>query len=159
MPIPEPDLVKLERRFDLSADELSAHIQQNFGGSLLSLRQLEPLIREMLRRFKHLPRTIGVDGKRPSIAGCTTFKMWCRTILNRTDRTVRYMLAGGSKPNPETKKEKTSAKPKTAAQIRAFLDTQVSLVEGLARRQIVQAISEAAAFYGKREERARAERE
>jgi len=139
----------LEQRYDMSADDLSNHIRQNFSGSLLSLKQLEPFIREMLRRFKRLPRKVGVDGKRRPIAGCTTFKMWCRTVLNRQDRTVRYMLAGGSKPKATARTERISAHAKAPAQIREFLDKQVSFATGAARRQLVTAIQEAADFYSR----------
>jgi hypothetical protein len=34
-----------------------------------------------------------VDGKYKMIAGHRSFKSWCKGVLKRSDRTVRYMLA------------------------------------------------------------------
>lgn len=89
-------LATLDSRHEMDSDDLSNHIRDNFSGSLLSLKQLEPLITEVLRRFKHLPRKKSVDGTFPSIAGHRTFKSWCLGVLHRNDRTVRYMLTGGN---------------------------------------------------------------
>jgi|CZKC01.1.fsa_nt_gi hypothetical protein len=66
-------LALLPQRYEMAGDVLSQHIQDNFSGSLLSLSDLKPFIEEMLRRFKHLPRTQNVDGTHPNIAGFRTF--------------------------------------------------------------------------------------
>jgi hypothetical protein len=83
-------------RESMTDDSLTQYAREHFSGSLLSLRQLEPLIREVKRRFRHLPRKLGVDGKRKTISDCTKFSDWCQQVLQRSDRTVRYMLAGGN---------------------------------------------------------------
>jgi hypothetical protein len=135
------DLQLLENRSTLPADDLSKHIQDNFGGSLLSLRQLEPFISEMLRRFKRLPRKVGVDGNRPTIAGCTSFKIWCSTVLHRTDRCVRYMLKRSQSGTiKKTKTEKLSAKH-TSARVLKYLDRQLSNANEAERTFLVQEIS------------------
>jgi hypothetical protein len=89
-------LAVLDSRREMDTQDLSNHIRDNFSGSLLSLAQLQPLIAEVLRRFKHLPRKKSMDGTLPTIAGHRTFKGWCMGVLHRNDRTVRYMLAGGN---------------------------------------------------------------
>lgn len=88
-----PNLQLLESRHEIAADELSEFVSANFGGNLLTLRQLEPYIVEIKRRFKTLPRKMGVDGTYKTISGHRSFKSWCQGVLKRTDRTVRYMLA------------------------------------------------------------------
>jgi hypothetical protein len=89
----QPDLSLLARRYEVSPEELSEFVSANFGGNLLTLRQLEPYITEVKRRFRLLPRKAGIDGKYKVIAGHRSFKSWCQGVLGRTDRTVRYMLA------------------------------------------------------------------
>lgn len=117
----------LAERHELDAEALSEHIRANFSGSLCSLRQLDPFVREMLRRFKHLPRKRGVDGTYKNISGHRSFKSWCNGVLNRSDRTVRYMLAGGngkrSKPQSD---ENVSA---LAARLLKYLDVQLDRVD------------------------------
>jgi hypothetical protein len=90
-------LTAIAERHDVDVEDLSVHIQENFSGNLMSLKQLEPLVSEILCRFKHLPKKRKVDGTYPNIAGYRTFKKWCLGVLNRSDRTVRYMLNGGNK--------------------------------------------------------------
>ncbi len=89
----QPNLQVLEQRHEMPAEDLSNFVSTNFGGNLLTLRQLEPFIVEIKRRFKTLPRKMQVDGTYKTISGHRSFKVWCRGVLNRTDRTVRYMLA------------------------------------------------------------------
>src|SRR5258708_786896 len=88
----------------MDAEELSQFVSTNFGGNLLTLRQLEPFITEIKRRFKTLSRKKGVDGKYKLIGGYRSFKSWCHGVLGRTDRTVRYMLSKSK--NEEQKPEK-----------------------------------------------------
>jgi hypothetical protein len=83
-------------RENMTDESLTQYAKDHFSGSLLSLRQLEPLLREIKRRFRYLPRKIGVDGKRKMIGDCTKFSDWCKQVLQRSDRSVRYMLAGGN---------------------------------------------------------------
>ena len=97
------------RHDEMTAEELTYLVQSNFSGSLLSLRQLKPFIEEIKRRFKHLPRKIGVDGQYRTIAGHRNFKSWCAGVLNRTDRAVRFMLA---KAREDEKKPEDKKKPK-----------------------------------------------
>src|SRR6266576_3990362 len=88
----KPNLQLLEQRHEIPVDELSEYVSTNFNGNLLTLRQLEPYITEIKRRFKTLPRKMGVDGKYRMIAGHRSFKSWCKGVVGRTDRCVRYML-------------------------------------------------------------------
>ena len=90
-------------RENMTDESLTQYAKDHFSGSLLSLRQLEPLIREIKRRFRILPRKLGVDGKRKMIFDCVRFRDWCQQVLGRSDRSVRYMLAGGN-----TKRSKKS---------------------------------------------------
>lgn len=83
----------VNRRHDMDSESLTEFVIQNFEGNLLTLRQLEPFISEVKRRFRTLPRTPDVHGNRPTISGCKNFATWCQKVLRRTDRTVRYMLA------------------------------------------------------------------
>jgi hypothetical protein len=111
----KPDLRLLERRHDMPPEELSEFVSVNFGGNLLTLRQLEPFITEIKRRFKTLPRKAGVDGKYKMIGGHRSFKSWCHGVLGRTDRTVRYML---SKSKNEERKPNKEAETISAVLIR-----------------------------------------
>lgn len=88
------DLELLNKRHEVPDEALTAHIAQNFSGSLLSLRQLAPFVAEIRRRFKILPRKRGVDGQHKTISGCRTFKSFCETVLHRKPRTVRHALRG-----------------------------------------------------------------
>ncbi|SRR6266849_5880653 len=96
-------LERLPERHEMVDDALSRHIQDNFCGSLLSLRQLKPFVQEILRRFKRLPRKKSMDGTYPTISGHRTFRSWCGGVLHRSDRTVRYMLKGGNKKRQASK--------------------------------------------------------
>lgn len=105
------NLALLENRHDIPPEELSNFIADNFGGNLLTLRQLEPYIVEINRRFRHLPRKASVDGKYKAISGHRNFKDWCSGVLHRTDRAVRYMLqkARGDERKPKNETETISA--------------------------------------------------
>jgi hypothetical protein len=130
----------LEERHDVDVEVLSNHVRENFNGSMLSLRQLEPIISEILRRFKHLPRKIAVNGEYPTIAGHRTFKSWCDGVLHRTPRAVRYMLAGGNKKRQTSKQESVS--PLDAVAILNYLDRHVSKLDKTQRRLLSQGISQ-----------------
>jgi len=95
----------------MPSEELSNFVSTNFGGNLLTLRQLEPFITEIKRRFKTLPRKTGIDGKYKTIGKHRSFKSWCYGVLGRTDRTVRYML---SKSKNEIQKPEKEAEPISA---------------------------------------------
>jgi hypothetical protein len=86
----------IQIRENMTDDSLTQYAKDHFSGSLLSLKQMAPLVLEIKRRFRHLPRKLGVDGKRKTIGDCTKFSDWCQRMLHRSDRTVRYMLAGGN---------------------------------------------------------------
>ena len=123
-------LATLDSRHEMDSDDLTRYLYENFSGSLLSLKQLQPLIAEVLRRFKMLPRTKSVDGMYPTIAGYRSFGVskrepigWCQGVLHRNARTVRYMLAGGNKAKSQPKKERGSV---DAVAILKHLDEHVS---------------------------------
>jgi hypothetical protein len=99
------DLKLLNNRHDASPAELSEFVASNFGGNLLTLRQLEPFITEIKRRFKILPRNAAVDGSYKTIGGHRSFKSWCHGVLGRTDRTVRYMISKSKKEEQKPAKE------------------------------------------------------
>jgi hypothetical protein len=82
----------LDERHTADPEVLTKYIRMNFGGTLLSLRQLEPYLRELRRRFKLLPRKSGVNGEFKTIDGQRFFKDWCPAVLHKSDRTVRHML-------------------------------------------------------------------
>jgi hypothetical protein len=82
----------LDERHTADAEVLTRYIRLNFGGTLLSLRQLEPYLSELRRRFKLLPRTRGVNHEFKTIDGQRFFGKWCREVLHKSDRTVRHML-------------------------------------------------------------------
>jgi hypothetical protein len=116
----------VERRHELDANDLSEHIRQNWGGSLLTLRQLEPFVSEILRRFKCLPRKRQVNGDFARIAGHRSFKSWYNGVLNRKERSVRYMLAKSKAASDESRPRKTDSQDSeevrgsTAVSYRAF---------------------------------------
>jgi hypothetical protein len=123
-------LATLDSRHELDSDDLTKFLYEHFSGSLLSLKQLQPLIAEVLRRFKTLPRKKSVDGTYPTIAGYRSFGVskrepvgWCQGVLHRNARTVRYMLAGGNTAKATPKKERVSADART---ILKYLDEHVS---------------------------------
>ena len=122
-------LATLDSRHEMDSDDLTKYLYENFSGSLLSLKQLHPLIAEMLRRFKRLPRKKSVDGTYPTIAGYRSFGVgkrepigWCQGVLHRNARTVRYMLAGGNKAKATPKKERVSVDART---IMKYLDEHI----------------------------------
>src|SRR5580693_6539200 len=97
-------LAVLDSRHEMDVEILSKRIQDNFSGSMLSLKQLKPLIVEILRCFKTMPRKKRLDGTYPTIAGHRSFCAgkkdsvgWCMGVMGCNARTVRYMLAGGNK--------------------------------------------------------------
>ena len=108
--------------YETTGEQLTDYICSHFSGSLLSLRQLEPFIKEIKRRFKTLPRKRGVDGEYKTISGHRSFKSWC-SVLNRSDRAVRYMLA---KARPEKDKKKKDVE--AAETISALSDRLVKYV-------------------------------
>lgn len=123
-------IMDVKDRYEAPAEELSQYVSENFGGNLLTLRQLEPYIREIQRRFIILPRNRGVDGQFKTISGCRSFKLWCSNNLGRTDRTVRYMLAK-AKNEPKRKTTETiSAVEKVVRYIRKqkLTDEQIDQV-------------------------------
>jgi hypothetical protein len=105
------DLQLVEQRHEMPSEALSNFVSTNFGGNLLTLRQLEPFITEIKRRFQTLPRKQGVDGKYKTIGEHRSFKSWCHGVLGRTDRTVRYMLSKSKieEQKPEKEAETISA--------------------------------------------------
>jgi hypothetical protein len=133
-------LAAIAERHDVDVEDLSTHIQENFSGSLMSLKQLEPLVSEILRRFKRLPRKRNVDGTHPNIAGYRNFKSWCEGILHRSDRTVRYMLNGGNKKRKDSKVQAESVSALDAAKILKYLDTHVSDLDLPQRKLLAQGL-------------------
>src|ERR1017187_207557 len=163
-------LALLPQRYEMAGDVLSQHIQDNFSGSLLSLSDLKPFIEEMLRRFKHLPRTQNVDGTHPNIAGFRTFGYtpkctkchkpkheftthkfeldleatkrlgWCKGTLNRDSRTVRYMLAGGNLKRSGGGREIVSTLLDADA-ILQYLDNAISQLDTSQRKLVLQGLT------------------
>jgi hypothetical protein len=129
----------LDVRHDASNEELCAHIRSNFHGNINSLKILEPFVREVLRRFKHLPRKKNVDGTRPSIGGETSFAKWCPAVLGKTARTVRYMLAGGNKKRNITTGKDVSA---VCERITKYLDKRFENFNETEQAQIANHIVE-----------------
>lgn len=69
------------------AEQLASHILKALDESFcLKLRELKPEIEKLRAHFKNL-------GKSEQIAGCKTWKEFCRVKLHRTDRAVRLLLA------------------------------------------------------------------
>jgi hypothetical protein len=112
------NLQLLEQRHETPSEELSDFVANNFGGNLLTLRQLEPLIIEMQRRFKSLPRKLGVDGKYKTIAGHRSFESWCHGVLGRNARCVRYMLMRAREPKNSEPKSRKQAETTSAIAMR-----------------------------------------
>jgi len=144
----QDDLELLAERHEVDADVLSDHIRKNFEGSVVSLKSLEPLVREILRRFRRLPRKKSVDGTYPSLGGYRSFKAWCQFVLHRSDRTVRYMLSGGNqnrrqKPSDDVETfSAMSEKSVPAGRIINSLATQLSIADKAKCRYLVQQISD-----------------
>jgi hypothetical protein len=81
---------------DMGDEELAAFVSKTYISAFNTLRGAEPYIRELHERFLKLK-----FGQ--SICGCTSWKGFCETVLNRSDRAVRYMLAGGNPSNNKAK--------------------------------------------------------
>lgn len=104
------DAVEIGKRLDaeiaaMPSDQLAEHVRDGIGGVYFSMAMIAPYIQELWRRFETL-------GAGESISGCRTKKEYCETVLNRTPRAVRYMLAGGnpvSKRNPGKQRETVSS--------------------------------------------------
>jgi hypothetical protein len=138
-------LETLDSRHAMGSDELTKYLYENFAGSLLSLKQLQPLIAEVLRRFKQLPRKQSVDGTYPTIAGYRSFGVsnrepigWCQGVLHRNARTVRYMLAGGNKAKSQPKKERVSV---DAVAILKYLDEHISELDGTQQKILARGLT------------------
>jgi hypothetical protein len=129
------------RHDEMTAEELTYLVQTNFSGSLLSLRQLKPFIEEIKRRFKHLPRKMGVDGEYKKISGHRNFKFWCASILHRSDRAVRYMLAKASNtPNKNKLEDETETISVVSARVGKYLTDRAKKFEGSERIQFLKAV-------------------
>jgi len=124
-------LALIGTRHDIDVEELSGHVAAHF--QLLTLRQLLPFIKEMRRRFRHLPRR-SIDGVRPSIAGCVTFGEWCWKVLRRTPRTVRYLL----QEKPE--KPKGKKLPPDANAILSYVEKHASKLSQQQEKLLVQGL-------------------
>jgi hypothetical protein len=138
-------LATLDSRHEMDSDDLTKYLYENFSGNLLSLKQLQPLIAEVLRRFKTLPRGKSVTGMYPTIAGYRSFGVskrepigWCQGVLHRNARTVRYMLAGGNKAKSQPKKERLSV---DALTILKYLDEHVSELDGTQQRLLARGLT------------------
>jgi len=135
-------LAVLDTRHEMDDESLSSHIQDNFSGSLLSLAQLQPLIVEILRRFKHLPRKQSVDGTLPTIAGYRTFKSWCMGVLHRNDRTVRYMLAGGNANRGSLKHRMETVSVLDIELVMRYLNTKVGTLDRPKQEKLSQELEQ-----------------
>ncbi len=143
------DLKLVEKRHDVSPEILTRYIADNFVGNLLTLRQLEPFISEVKRRFKILPRKKDITGNYKTIYGCRTFKAWCLGVLHRSDRTVRYMLAkahGDKKKNTVERAETISA---VSSRILAHIERQTKKFTEDERSEILAALVGKFGFIGR----------
>ena len=100
------DVAMVENRHNVDGDALSEYIERHFEGVFATLRHIRPLLEEMRRRFKTLPRGKRPDGTFHTIRGCRNFKEWVLTTLHRSERAVYYALEHGNPPKLETKAEK-----------------------------------------------------
>jgi hypothetical protein len=139
-------------RHEMDGDSLSNHIRDNFSGSLLSLKQLEPFVSEILRRFKRLPRKKSVDGTYSTISGYRSFGAgkidnvgWCQGVLHRSDRTVRYMLKGGNKKRKEPKTQVESVSVLDAAALLKYLDRHIGDLDSTQQKLLVEELAKTVA--------------
>ena len=78
------------------AEKLARQVLEELDQAVcVKLRQLKPKLERLRAHFK-------TKGGTEQIAGCKTWKEFCKKKLNRTDRAVRKLLAA----------EKSSARPK-----------------------------------------------
>ena len=143
-----PDFGLLDNRHTATNDVLNDYIQTRFGGNLLSLRQLEPFIREIRRRFKTLPRRKQLNGEYKTIGGCRNFKSWCLTILKRPDRTVRHMLATANNQHKKLSADKEVTAATLAIQILEYINKKLAKHEHF-REEVCSAIAEQLSLKGK----------
>lgn len=88
----------------MDSKALARYVSGRMVGILVNLADLRPFVTELWNRFDLLKGN-------QTIAGCRTRKEYCEKVLHRTDRAVRYMLAGG---NPVSKRVRNSnAGPRT----------------------------------------------
>ena len=99
-PRKETDANAFLKRANEQADSVIAAM----GALTVKLRELKPQIEELRRDFGKLKGN-------QNIAGCKTWKQFCKEKLHRTDRAVRMML---SESPGRTKEKRTSAEESSA---------------------------------------------
>ncbi len=147
-------LTAIDTRHTMTNDEISICCRDNFSGSMLSLKQLEPVIRDVQRRFKILGRKQHMDGSYPNIFGYRSFGSihdkeeykkvlrvgWCEGVLKFDVRTVHYMLNGGNKKKKsKPKKEKLSAPQ--ASEVLKYVEEHASEMSSEQRRMLMDGLA------------------
>jgi hypothetical protein len=142
-------LAVLDSRHEMDVEILSKHIQDNFSGSMLSLKQLKPLIVEIKRCFKRLPRKKSLDGTYPTIAGHRSFGAgkadkvgWCLGVLHKDDRTVRYMLAGGNVNRGSLKHRMETVSSLDIGLVMRYLTTKLGTLDRPKQEQLAKGLEQ-----------------
>jgi hypothetical protein len=130
-----PGMDLLKNLHEVDGEKLGEYIEGRLGGVCTTLRHLQPLIVEIKRRFKLLPRGKRMDGTYNTIRGCRTFKEWVATKLKRTDRAVYYLLSGGNPQNEKAKLARTEAKKAKEEQRGEAHEKVEPTVEGVPEEQ------------------------
>lgn len=100
----------VRNRTQLDDETLASFIE----GAVLTLKMCAPLVEEMQRRFQNLDRTKQKNGTYKTIRGCSSFKEYCATVLNRTEQAV-YKMLRENESKPKTDKPKTEKPAKEYA--------------------------------------------
>jgi hypothetical protein len=89
----------VKQRHDVDATELAIYTRNFISTKMRDVLVARPLLVEVKRRFKNLPREKQVNGLYLEIDGATSFEKWCEKHekLIGSSRNAYYILNGGNK--------------------------------------------------------------
>jgi len=104
---PDEITAMVKQRTTVDATELASYTRTLIGTKMRDVLVARPLLKEVKRRFKILPREKQVDGTYLEIDGATSFEKWCEKHEKfiGSSRNAYYILNGGNKnrkPKPSS---------------------------------------------------------
>jgi hypothetical protein len=96
---PDQITAMVKQRTTVDATELASYTRTLIGTKMRDVFVARPLLKEVKRRFKILPREKQVDGTYLEIDGATSFEKWCEKHEKfiGSSRNAYYILNGGNK--------------------------------------------------------------
>ena len=106
---PDQITAMVKQRTTVDATELASYTRTLIGTKMRDVLVARPLLKEVKRRFKILPREKQVDGTYLEIDGTSSFEKWCEKHEKfiGSSRNAYYILNGGNKnrkPKPSTRR-------------------------------------------------------